>query len=49
MSGCLYLFVISLISISPYLCLISTGGYLHEKLGKEGLFFLRVCHGDRSV
>ena len=39
MSGHLYLFVLSLISIDPYLCLVSTGGYLREKPSKEGLFF----------
>ena len=39
MSGRLYLFVLSLISIGPYLCLVSAGGYLREKPGEEGLFF----------
>ena len=37
MSGCLYLFVLSLISIFPYLCLVPTGGYLCEEPGEEGL------------
>ena len=39
MSGCLYLFVLSLISSGPYLCLVSVGGYLCEKFGEKGLFF----------
>ena len=39
MSGCLYLFVLSLISICLYLYLVSTGGYLHEEPGEEGLSF----------
>ena len=39
MFGCLYLFVLSLISISPYLCLVFAGGYLRENPGEEGLFF----------
>ena len=39
MSEHLYLFVLLLISISPYLCLFFAGGYLREKLGEEGLFF----------
>ena len=39
MSGRLYLFVLSLISIFPYLCLVSAGGYLHEEPGEEGLSF----------
>ena len=39
MSERLYLFVLSLISIGPYLCLVSTGGYLREESGKEGFFF----------
>ena len=39
MFGRLYLFVLSLILIGPYLCLVSVGGYLREKPGKEGLFF----------
>ena len=36
MSGRPYLFVISLISICLYLCLIPVGGYLCEEPGKEG-------------
>ena len=47
-SGLLYLFVLSLISIGPYLCLVSVGG-LREKPGKEGLFFLGVFQGVRSI
>ena len=39
MSGRLYLFVLSLISIGSYLCLVSVGGYLREKPGEERLFF----------
>ena len=43
MSGRLYLFVLSLISICLYLYLVSTGGgYLCEELGKEGFPFLGV-------
>ena len=37
MSRRLYLFFLSLISIGPYLCLVSTDGYLREKPGEEGL------------
>ena len=37
MSGRLYLFVLYLISIYPYLCLVPAGGYLCEELGKESL------------
>ena len=33
-----FLSILSLILIGPYLCLVSAGGYLHEKLGEEGLF-----------
>ena len=39
MSRRLYLFVLSLILIYPYLCLVSAGGYLCEELGEEGLPF----------
>ena len=39
MSGRLYLFVPSLISICPYLCLVPEGGYLCEEPGEEGLSF----------
>ena len=39
MFGRPYLFVLSLISIFPYLCLVSTCGYLCEEPGKEGLSF----------
>ena len=39
MSRHLYLFVLSLISICPYLCLVPEGGYLREELGEEGLSF----------
>ena len=39
MSRRLYLFVLSLILIGPYLCLVSIGGYLREKPSEEGLFF----------
>ena len=39
MYGRLYLFVLSLISIFPYLCLISVGGYLCEEPDEEGLSF----------
>ena len=39
MSGRPYLFLLSLISIFPYLCLVSAGGYLCEEPGKEGLSF----------
>ena len=34
-----YLFVLSLISICPYLCLIPAGGYLCEEPSEEGLSF----------
>ena len=33
------LFVLSLISICPYLCLVQSGGYLCEEPGEEGLSF----------
>ena len=39
MSGRLYLFVLSLISICPYLCLVPAGGYLCEEPDEEGLSF----------
>ena len=39
MSGRLYLFVLSLISIYPYLCLVLEGGCLCEEHGEEGLSF----------
>ena len=39
MSERLYLFILSLISVSPYLCLVSIGGYLCEEPGEEGLSF----------
>ena len=39
MSERLYLFVLSLISICPYLCLVPTGGYLREKPDEKGLSF----------
>ena len=39
MSGRPYLFVLSLISICPYLRLVPTGGYLCEEPGEEGLSF----------
>ena len=39
MSGRLYLFVLSLISIYPYLYLVPTGGCLCEEPGEEGLSF----------
>ena len=40
MSGRLYLFVLYLISIFPYLCLVPAGGYyLCEEPGNEGLSF----------
>ena len=43
MSERLYLFILSLILIGLYLCLVSAGGYLCAKLGEEGLiFFLGV-------
>ena len=35
----LYLFVLSLISICPYLCPVPAGGYLCEEPGEEGLSF----------
>ena len=35
----LYLLVLSLISICPYLCIVPVGGYLCEEPGKEGLSF----------
>ena len=37
MSGHLYLFVLSLISICTDLCLVPTGGYPCEEPGEEGL------------
>ena len=37
MSERLYLFILSLISVGPYLCLVSAGGYLREEPGEEGL------------
>ena len=39
MSGLPYLFVLSLISIRPYLYLGPAGGYLCEEPGEEGLSF----------
>ena len=39
MSGCLYLFVLSLILIYPYLCLVPVGGYQCEEPVEEGLSF----------
>ena len=39
MSGRLYLFVLSLILICPYLCLVPAGDYLCEEPDKEGLSF----------
>ena len=39
MSGRLYLFVLSLISIFPYICLVPGDGYLCEDPGEEGLSF----------
>ena len=39
MFGRLYLFVLSLISIFPNLCLVPVGGYLCEEPGEEGLSF----------
>ena len=39
MSERLYLFVLSLILIGPYLCLVFAGGYLREESGEEGFFF----------
>ena len=38
MSRRLYSSILSLILISPYLRLVYSGGYLHEKPGEEGLF-----------
>ena len=39
MSERLYLFVLSLISIFPYLCLVLVGGYLCKEPNEEGLSF----------
>ena len=39
MFGCLYLFVIYLISICPNLCLVPIGGYLCKEPDEEGLSF----------
>ena len=39
MSEHLHLFVLSLISSFPYLCLVPEGGYLCEEPGEEGLSF----------
>ena len=39
MSERLYFFILSLISMGPYLCLVSTGGYLCEEPGEKGLSF----------
>ena len=39
MSERLYLFVLSLISICPYLFLVPASGYLREEPGEEGLSF----------
>ena len=49
MSGLPYLFVLYLITIHPYLYLVPTGGYLCEEHGEEGLSFLGVFQGGRSV
>ena len=39
MSEHLFLFVLSLISVCPHLCLVSAGGYLCEEPREEGLPF----------
>ena len=49
MSGRLFLFVLSLILIVPYLCLVSAGATYMKILAKRAWFFLGVCKGGRSV
>ena len=43
MSERLYFFILSLISIGPYLCLVSIGGYLCEEPGE------RACLSEGST